>query len=280
MFGFINIYKNELKIKDYNLFRAYYCGLCKALGKRYNHTVRLGLSYDLTFLAIVADSLCDDEPCIKNDGCIKHIGSHMVCTGNKAIDYAADMSIILSYHKFCDDISDEHSLKAFIARIPYVRAFKKASGMHPYVSDYIKKSLGELSNLEKDKCPSVDMAADPFARLTQCIFEGFSKDLGKLGYDIGRFIYIADAFKDIEVDKKNGSYNPFLYYDDDYLNSMEFNDRVRGTFNMNLSAIAKDYDNLIIKKNKDVLDNIIFLGLRYIAEQLFNVDGGKNDKSI
>ncbi len=280
MFGFVNIYKNELKIKDYNLFRAYYCGLCKALGKRHNQLVRLGLSYDLTFLAIAADSLDDNEPVIVKDGCIKHLGSHMICKGNKAIDYAADMSIVLSYYKLLDDIRDDHSLKAFFARIPYIRPFRRISRKYPDICLNVKNNLAKLSKLEKDKCPSVDMAADPFAMLTACIFEGYSPKLTNLGYNIGRFIYIADAYKDLEADQKSKSYNPFLYYDTDYLESMDFKNRVMGTFNMTLSAVAGSYGELEIKKNKALMDNIIFLGLRYISEQFFKNDGGQNDKSL
>ena len=71
MFGYVHINKDELKIREYNVYKSYYCGLCKALGKRYNQLVRLGLSFDMTFLAILADSLCEDMPVIKKDGCIK-----------------------------------------------------------------------------------------------------------------------------------------------------------------------------------------------------------------
>lgn len=279
LFGYVNVYKNELKIKDYNIFKAYYCGLCKALGKRYNQLVRLGLSYDLTFLALIADSLSADEAVIKKDGCIKHIGSHMICTGNRAIDYAADISIILSYYKFCDDIKDDKSVKAFFARIPYLSAFKKASKKYPGVAMSIKDNLNELSQLEKEKCSSIDMAAHPFAKLTSDLFAGFSPELSKLGYNIGRYIYIADAFNDITDDKKRNSYNPFLNYSEEYLESMDFEKRVLGTFNMTLNAISDSYSKLQIKKNKPILDNIIYLGLRYITEQFFN-NGGKNDKSL
>lgn len=277
MFGFVNVYKNELKIKDYNLFRAYYCGLCKALGKRYNQLVRLGLSYDLTFLAIMADSLSDEKVVIAKDGCIKHLGMHMICRDNAAIDYAADMSIILSYYKLCDDVSDDRSLKAFFMRIPYIRAVRKASKKHPEISSSIKSNLKKLSELEKQKCTSIDMAAHPFAELTSDIFSGFSPKLKSLGYNIGRFIYIADAYKDIDDDRKNGSYNPFLCCGDDYLNSMEFEKRAMGTFNMNLSAIANEYNKLEIKKNKDILDNIIYLGIRFISEEFFVKTEEKND---
>lgn len=47
MFGYVNVCKDELKIKDYNLWKSYYCGLCKCLGKRYNNIIRLGLNYDI-----------------------------------------------------------------------------------------------------------------------------------------------------------------------------------------------------------------------------------------
>jgi len=280
MFGYVNIYKDELKIKEYNIFRAYYCGLCKALGKRYNQLVRLGLSYDLTFLAIIADSLSEDAPCFKKDGCIKHIGSHVICSDNKAIDYAADMSILLSFHKLCDDISDDKSIKAFFMRIPYLMAVKRAEKKHPAVSESIKLNLKALSELEKEKCTSVDEVAHPFAKLTSDIFSNYSPELGKLGYNIGRFIYIADAYSDIEEDKKHKLYNPFLYCDSEYLNSMDFTKRVQGTFNMNLGAIASSYSELDIKKNKALLDNIIYLGLRRVYNNLFNTNGGNNDRSI
>ena len=48
-----SILKDELKVKDYNDFKAYYCGLCKSLGNKYNQFVRFGLNYDLTFLAVL-----------------------------------------------------------------------------------------------------------------------------------------------------------------------------------------------------------------------------------
>ena len=123
------------------------------------------------------------------------------------------------------------------------------------------------------------MVAHPFASLTADIFGGFSKELSKLGYNIGRYIYIADAYSDIERDRKSKSYNPFLNYDDEYLNSMDFDKRIMGTFNMNLNAISESYKDLKIKKNKSILDNIIYLGLRYVTEKII-YDGGKNDKSL
>ena len=275
MFGFVNVYKYELKVKDYNLFKAYYCGLCKALGKRHNQLVRLGLSYDMTFLSILADSLQDDQSQIVSEGCIKHIGNRPVLINNKSIDYTADVSILLAYHKLCDDIADDHSLKAWIAKFAYIMPYKKVCKKYPKLSLAIKNNLSDLANMEEQKCESIDMAAHPFANLMSNLFSTFNSSLSDIGYDIGRFIYIADAYKDLTDDAKKSRYNPYLCaYDYEYIKSDAFKKSVMGSLNMTLTAISDKYKDLKIKKNKEILDNIIYLGLRGAYDSLFTNNGG------
>ncbi len=275
MFGFVNVYKDELKVKDYNIFKAYYCGLCKALGKRYNQLVRLGLSYDMTFLSIIADSLQQERCEIVSEGCFKHIGNRPVCTNNKAINYAADVSIILTYHKLCDDIADEHSIKARFAKLAYIRPYKKACKKYPELSSNIKTCLHNLSQIEEQKCDNIDICADPFATLMSHMFGTFNPSLSHIGYDIGRFIYIADAYKDISDDAKNNNYNPYLCaFEDDYIKSETFKKSVMGSLNLTLNAISDKYKELKIKNNKEILDNIIYFGLRRAYDSLFTNYGG------
>ena len=62
MFGYIRVDKSELKIKDYEMYKAVYCTLCRKLGRKYGILSRLTLSYDFTFLALLNMSLknsCD-----------------------------------------------------------------------------------------------------------------------------------------------------------------------------------------------------------------------------
>lgn len=284
MFGYINIYKSELKIKDYDIFRSYYCGLCKRLGKKYNQITRLGLSYDMTFLAILSDSLNDMEPEVKREGCIRHTGKKFVCKNNSFIDYSADMSIILTYYKLTDDISDNRSLKARVARIAYKRAIKKASLAYPEVAKAVSDGLEKLSVLEKEKCSKIDIVADPFATLTGEMFASIDLSLRDIGYNLGRFIYIADAYKDIEEDINNNSYNPYICaYDKEYILTDEFKKRVMGSLNMTLAAVSESYKKLKIMKNKAVLDNIIYLGLRAVYDNLFKINernDNLNERSV
>ena len=52
MLGYVTIAKGELKIKEYDTYKAIYCSLCKQLGKDYGIFAKFILSYDFVFLAI------------------------------------------------------------------------------------------------------------------------------------------------------------------------------------------------------------------------------------
>ena len=70
MFGYIEPLKPELKIKDYACFRSYYCGVCKALGKRYNSFSRFTVTYDAAFLALLNSSIGEYDETICFEKCI------------------------------------------------------------------------------------------------------------------------------------------------------------------------------------------------------------------
>ena len=61
MFGYIVPEKPEMKIKEYELFRAYYCGICRSMGRRFGQLKRLTLSYDTTFLAVLLSAVSGEK---------------------------------------------------------------------------------------------------------------------------------------------------------------------------------------------------------------------------
>ena len=98
MFGYVNAYKDLLRVCDYNVFRGYYCGLCKQLGKIFNQLTRVGLSYDMTFLAILMSSLDEGKPEMNLENCIAHpLSKRPAIHNDQGISYSADMSILLTY---------------------------------------------------------------------------------------------------------------------------------------------------------------------------------------
>ena len=104
MFGYIMPEKSELKVKEYEMFRAFYCGVCKSIGKRIGNLPRITLNYDTTFLALLLVSLSSDGVKVTRKRCMLHpTKKSNIVIDNQIIDYAADMNIILSFYNLKDD---------------------------------------------------------------------------------------------------------------------------------------------------------------------------------
>jgi hypothetical protein len=295
MFGYILPEKPELKIKEYDLFRAYYCGVCKSIGARIGQLPRLTLNYDTTFLALLLSSVFDEELEIKRERCIAHpLKKRNVIKHNEIINYASDMNIILAYYNMIDNWEDEKSIKAAAGALIFKPHFKKLYGRYFEKCAIIEKRLAELSVLEKEKCNSMDRAAEPFAKLMEEVtaydkLHGDGKNeeiLRWLGYNIGKWIYILDAYDDIEKDIKRGNYNSLLiqynYQNEDI---DEFKQKVKEKVEFNLtytlSQIAKAYELLKMKMNSGILKNIIYMGMLSKTEQILKTGScSKVEKSI
>lgn len=264
MFGYVKIYKDELKVKEYNLFKSYYCGLCKTLKKNYGFASRLGLSYDLTFLSLILSSVYLPKEEISSQVCVANpFKKKPVMHPNSFMEYSACANVLLTYFKLRDDICDNHSIKSVLC-IPFILpALKKARKKQPKLYSEIKECMNKLSSLEKAKASEPDVLADAFGLLTKAIFsadvirdDNIKRIMAQIGYLIGRYIYLLDACDDYEEDKKSKSFNVLLTKEcpvtkEELLDTLEFT----------LSEISLSYELLDIKKNKSILDNIIYLGL-------------------
>ena len=264
MFGYVNAHKDLLRVCDYNVFRGYYCGLCKALGKQFHQLTRFGLSYDMTFLAILISSLEKEGIRLKPEPCIAHpFSKRPVIREDVGIRYSADMSVVLTYYKLKDDWEDEKSFKS-LARILYYFPMKKVAKKYPRQIHAIRENLKKLHMLEHEKSESIDAVSDCFGELTKAIFDptGTNLPLSLLGYHIGRLIYITDAYFDVEADFTKNNYNPFLAKYKSAASKETWKEDVKNSLLYTLSEIAASYELLTIYKNKELLDNIIYLGLR------------------
>lgn len=264
MFGYVNVYKDLLRVCDYNVFRGYYCGLCKQLGKNFNQLTRFGLSYDMTFLAILMSSLDEEKPEMKMENCIAHpLSKRPVIHDDNGISYSADMSIMLMYLKLKDDWVDEKSIKSFAA-IFYHHSYKKVVKKYKRQYDIVVRNMQNLRKAELENSSNPDKVADCFGKVLETVFDknADNKALAWLGYHIGRFIYITDAYNDFEKDVKNKSYNPFVVMLGENGDKNSIKEEVTNSLTFTLSEISNAYNLLNIKKNKELLDNIVYLGLR------------------
>lgn len=282
MFGYIKPEKPELKIKEYYTFKAFYCGVCKSIGKRSGLVPRATLSYDSTFLALLLSSISSKPPECKSETCILHpVKKRYVFKNDIAIDYAADMNIILSYLNLIDKWMDERLLRVIPGLISLIPVYRKLKRKYYRKCVIIEGNLKELSKLEKEKCSSVDRAAEPFANLMQevmvfdqvCSDEKCSIILKWIGYNLGKWIYMLDAYGDIERDIRNNCYNPLKYqynYNGESIEELKKRMREEVEFNLTytLSEITKALRLLEIKRNKNLVENIVYMGMLRQTESI------------
>ena len=315
MFGYVVVNKPELKFREFDVYRAYYCGLCHSLSKRHGLSGQLTLSYDMTFLVILLSSLYEPEHSVTSKRCIVHPIKRQNIISSEFTDYVADMNVILSYFKCLDDWHDDRS----VLKLAYSKLLKKGSigknlnnvhatsdstddgsvaatqpsavddgsvaatqpnsdsnnqnsyftddSGHLHISpDYSYKNkieaisslLDELGTREKMNETNVDVVAGLFGRIMQILFVPFddiyAKGLGRMGFYLGKFIYIMDAFDDVEDDVKKGHYNVFsnCYTDPD------FETHVKDMLTMMMAECSDAFEMLPAVDNADILRNILY----------------------
>ncbi len=289
MFGYILPEKPEMKIKEYELFRAYYCGVCKSLGKKHGQFKRLTLNYDSAFLAVLLSAVSGDMPEIRRETCIAHpVTKRHIVRKNGIVDYASDINILLAYYNLEDDRRDEGSVLSHAGTAWLRNSFKKLRRKYSAKCDIIESRLEELHKLEKEDCASMDMAAEPFARLMEevtayeplCANKKTCDILRWIGYNLGKWIYILDAFDDIEDDIKENSYNPLVFqfkYTGEPVDDFKkrITERVEFNLTYSLDQIAKAYELLELKNNTGILENIIYMGMLRKTENILKTGSCK-----
>lgn len=222
MFGYVKVNSSELKVKEYELYRGTYCGLCRAMGKCTGQCSRMTLSYDFVFLALVRIVLeeREEEVRFQQKRCLAHpIKKRNSMVRNGALDYSAYAAALLNFHKLADDISDEKGLKKAVAVLakPFVSGGRKRSFKNGFeaLDQKVREGLSRLSQLEKQESASVDEPAELFGSILGDIMsfglDGPSARIAyRLGFEVGAWIYIADALDDMRSDLEKGRYNPIL----------------------------------------------------------------------
>ncbi len=217
MFGYIRPVKDELYVKDSEFYSAVYCGLCRYGGKNISHLTRWLLNYDFVLLALLRMSLTDEKVCVEKKRCPYKLRKCKSACADESYAFVCSAFGLLTYGKLLDDINDEKGFKRFCKRIvkPIFKHIGKKSDNFEGLKEIVEQGLAATTDAEAQKVDSVDRAADGFATMMKRIasygLEGEKKLIAEnCGYHIGRYIYIADAFDDLESDAKSGNYNPLL----------------------------------------------------------------------
>ena len=281
MLGYVRPNAQELRLREYEYYRALYCGLCRRMGKCTGQCSRLSLSYDFVFLATLRMSLTGETPQPEKIRCLLHpFRKRKAVTESPTLDYCADASALLTYHKLSDDLADEKGfarVKAAFLRMLMRSAYKKARVRHQVLDETVGECLKKLSEYEKStpELPSADTPAALFGDLMAAVFaEGLegadARIASEMGRSVGHWIYLADAADDFWEDRKKGRFNPYKGLFEEIPTQTELDDL---RLSLTAQLMRGERAMLLIDtfgnaELKEILYNIMYLGLPDRAEKI------------
>jgi len=250
MFGYITTDPRTLSKDAKKRYKTAYCGLCRALAKKYGWTARFMLSFDVTFLLLMLESVKDkSDTC--HGRCPYRFFKKCDCVCGDAAEYCADITMLLFCKKLADDIDDDNSFKAKILLKLFKNKYKKACDSQPRYASMLESRLKQLSAVEGAGETNPDIPANVFGNLLADVFAK-NDNLREFGFTLGRFIYLADAACDFKGDIKHGRYNPLTR-----MRRADFYGMLAGE----LQKCCESRDALGIVKNRDIIDNVLYDGV-------------------
>ena len=261
MFGYVVINEQELKVREVGLYRSYYCGFCRELKRKYGFPGQMTLSYDMTFLIMVLSDLYDAKDTVAKTRCIAHpLGEHQTRI-NLYTEYAADMNLILSYYACLDDWNDEKKLHKLMLSQLLRRRSQEAGISYGHKAAVIKDRLDKLHAAEKSDSSDIDLVAGYFGDIMAELFaiyeDEWEEPLRHMGFYLGKFVYIMDAYDDLEKDQKSGSFNPLKKMAD----RPDFDDCCQQILTMMISRCCEAFELLPCVENLPILRNILYSGV-------------------
>ena len=258
MFGYVMANLPELEKQQKNRYSAVYCGICRRIRTCASNTARLGLSYDMAFLALLLMSLYEPEEQGGSRACVFHPMRQWV--DNEYVAYAADMNVALAYYNCMDDFADEGKRTAKWMAGVFEKAMPQIRQQYPRQCEAMEEAIGGLRQLEESRSDSPDEAAACFGRLMAEVLvyreDLWSDILRKLGRALGRFIYLADAAVDYRRDLRKKQYNPFIA-----MGTGADWQRWEQYLVLAMGRCTDYYERLPLVQDKAILDNILYSGI-------------------
>lgn len=279
MYGYVVVNKPEMKFKEFDEYRSYYCGLCHALKSAYGMKGQLSLTYDFTFLGMLLSGLYEPKEERKMCRCMVHPFNNQNVVSNECLDYLADMSVLLTWYKCIDDWQDDKKLSRKLYSDVILGNVEKIKEKYPDKADVISICIKNISAAEERKEKNIDVVAGYFGKALSEIVamreDIWEDSLRIIGNNLGKFIYILDAYDDIDDDLKKDSYNPLI----DRADSENFEEEVKMILQMCAAPCAAEFEKLPIINNVSILRNILYSGIWTRYENI-REKRKKNDGSL
>ena len=287
MFGYVRVDTPYLYIKDDELYRAMYCGVCKGIGQVCGHSAKMGLSYDVTFLSVILHNILGVDVKIEKSHCLTHcIRSKKMANVDELTCQLGALNTILVYYKCTDDIEDGDKGRG--KRLWFKKGFRKAKTAYPEIEKIVKENLAKHAELEKAQIDSVDQAADGTANMLAELSDYLLQDKAtgythNLFYAVGKWIYLIDALDDYDKDVQKGGYNPFLLaYKEANKKALiegKYGEEIQYIFHSLFFDIRENLSNVTFHFNRDLSDNILLRGIPATTKRIMcGCEQGKKKK--
>ena len=265
MFGYVTIDKPELKVKEFYRYKSYYCGLCRTLKEEYGFRGRMTLSYDMAFLVLFLTSLYETPTKELQSHCPLHPVKKIPMLQNEMSEYGAKMNILLVYFKCEDDWKDDKSLKGIAGMHLFRKKAKELCKEYKRQAQVIQKQLKVLAVYEEKQEETLDLAAGAFGKLMAELFvykeDMWEQELRNFGFYLGKFIYIMDAYDDLEEDLKTGSYNPLKSVKKNSKDDNDYENTVQQILVMMMAEATAAFEKLPLLWDSEILRNILYSGV-------------------
>ena len=260
MFGYVTAFPDKMSEEDRKTYQGYYCGLCSALGEKYGLPGKLVLTYDMVFLALLQNALTEEPERSESAFCL-HKGKRTERIHAEALSFAADMTVLLAFHNLSDKVYDSKDKKAAVLRSLLKSAHKKAARQYPEKEAALLSYTKALRQIESENDENPDAGANLTGEMVSSVFtekeDEFSKYLRPMFYYLGKFIYLADAWDDLEDDLMCGQYNPYSSLSGD----PALMEKVRNHLELVLGECASYFEMLPIFRHREILRNILYAGV-------------------
>lgn len=259
MFGYVTANLPELTKQQKDRYGAVYCGICRGIRQQSGQLARLGLSYDMAFLALLLMSLYEPEEHSGENICLAHPLKARPWVDNACVRYAADMNVALAYYNLLDDWQDDGKHSAKLLASVYEKQLPAIETRWPRQCEAIRSCIERLNRLEQENCSNPDEPAGCFGELMAALLtykdDLWAENLGQTGFYLGRFIYLMDAAVDYEKDRKKGKYNPWLSMGQEAPGNWE------DYLVLTMGRCTEHFERLPLVQDKALLDNILYSGV-------------------
>lgn len=282
MFGYIKIYKDELKGKQVKLYKKIYCLLCTYLGNKFGLVYRLFNSYDITFFISIFDAISAE----KNKNIARCPFNRKVSLNidisNKAIEYGTLVNLFWILQIIRDNkIDNDHKLKMTLLKI-IINKNRKIQNTINDNYDLLVSWNSIMDDYYQDEFQgdNFDSISGNIGKAYATVFKDYVKiarlDIDEnilydLGYNLGIYIFLMDAFDDYFDDLKRKKFNPITKMKD-YSTIKNDNKRIVEKITLMTNLLIVRMEELINKlgiqksENYCIINNVISYGMMYVCQ--------------